>query len=183
MKANETNFIALMRRRKEEGILYVIDTYGGYLRAIVAKRLFALPDQVDECMNDIFFGIWNNIGSFDEARGSFKNWAAGVARLECIDRLRRAGRNIRTVSLDDLELAHEDAQMLALVEKELTEETRQLLSCLAPKDQELFLRIYADEEDPKQVSRDMGMTRGNLYVRLNRGKKKMRMVAEKGREM
>jgi hypothetical protein len=29
MKANETNFIALIRQKREEGILYVIDTYGG----------------------------------------------------------------------------------------------------------------------------------------------------------
>ncbi|MDE7311018.1 MAG: sigma-70 family RNA polymerase sigma factor [Eubacterium sp.] len=183
MKANETNFITLLRKRKEEGILYVIDTYGGYLRAIVARRLTALPDQVDECMNDIFLGIWNHIGSFDEAKGSFKNWAAGIARLESIDRLRRAGRKLQTVSLDALELVQEDAGILELVEKELTEETRRLLSCLDQKDQELFFRIYVEEEDPRQVSREMGMTRGNLYVRLNRGKKKMRLLAEKGRGM
>lgn len=183
MKANETNFIALLRRRKEEGILYVIDTYSGYLRAIVANRLCAIPDQIDECMNDIFLGIWNNIGSFDESKGSFKNWAAGVARLESIDRLRSAGRKLKTVSLDNLELAQEDASILAFVEKELTEQTRQLLSCLKPTDQELFFRIYINEEDPKQVSKEMGITRSSLYVRLNRGKKKMRMLAEKGKGM
>ncbi len=183
MKANETNFITLLRRRKEEGILYVIDAYGAYLRSIVARRLFAIPDQVDECMNDIFLGIWNNIGSFDEAKGSFKNWAAGVARLEAVDRLRKAGRKIQTVSLDGLELAQEDAKLLALVEKELTEETKRLLSCLGEKDQELFLRIYVGEEDPKQVSKELGITRDNLYVRLARGKKKMRVLAGKRTEI
>ncbi|KAI4445695.1 hypothetical protein C823_000211 [Eubacterium plexicaudatum ASF492] len=43
---------------KEEGILYVMDTFDSYLRAIVRSRLYALPDEVDECMNDIFLGIW-----------------------------------------------------------------------------------------------------------------------------
>ena len=66
MKADETNFITLIRRQKEEGILYVMDTFDSYLRAIVRSRLYALPDEVDECMNDIFLGIWKNIGSFDE---------------------------------------------------------------------------------------------------------------------
>lgn len=179
MKADETNFITLIRRHREEGILYVIDTFGGYLKAIVQKRLFAVPDRVDECMNDIFLGIWKNIDSFDETKGSFKNWAAGVARLEAIDQLRRASRDIRTMSLEDVELPQEDAGMLALVEKELSEETQRLLSCLEPKDQELFLRIYGNEEDPMQVSAEMGLTRDNLYVRLFRGKKKMRRLAEK----
>ena len=60
MKANEHNFIDLIKKRKEEGILYVIDTYGGLLNAIVRKRLFTAPDRAEECMNDIFLGIWRN---------------------------------------------------------------------------------------------------------------------------
>lgn len=72
MKANETNFIALIRQKREEGILYVIDTYGGYLHAIVRQRLSALPDQIDECMNDIFLGIWKNIDSYDADRAASK---------------------------------------------------------------------------------------------------------------
>ena len=65
MKANEGNFVELIRKRKEEGILYVIETYGGLLKSIVRKRLFTWPDRVDECMNDIFLGIWQNIESFN----------------------------------------------------------------------------------------------------------------------
>lgn len=184
MKANDKNFIALIRRQKEEGILYVIDTFGGYLRAVVRRRLCAVPqDRIDECLNDVFLGIWKNIDSFDESKGSFKNWAAGIARLEAIDFLRRTGRELSTVGLDKLELPQEDAQLLALVERELSEETQKLLSCLEPKDQELFLRIYANEEEPRQVSAQMGITRENLYVRLFRGKKKMRRMAAKGKEI
>ena len=179
MKANEKNFISLIRRKKEEGILYVIETYSGYLRAIVCRRLYALPDRVDECMNDIFLGIWKNIDSFDASRGSFKNWAGGIARLQAIDCLRRASRELSVASLDGLEIPAEDTSLLALIEQELSEETQALLSCLAPKDQELFLRIYAREEEPHQVSWEMGLTVNSLYVRLFRGKKKLRMMAEK----
>lgn len=183
MKANDKNFITLIRRKKEAGILYVIDTYGNYLRAIVSRRLCAVPDKTDECMNDIFLGIWKNIDSFDESKGSFKNWAAGIARLQSIDYLRKASRELQTASLDGLELPQEDAGLLALVEQELSEETQALLSCLNPSDRELFLRIYADEEPPEQVSAKMGITRNNLYVRLFRGKKKMRMLAAGRKEI
>lgn len=88
MRANETNFIDLIKAKREEGILYVIDTYGGLLQSIVRKRLYVAPDRVEECMNDVFLGIWRNIGCFDAGKGSFVNWAAGVARLESIDMLR-----------------------------------------------------------------------------------------------
>ncbi len=183
MKANEKNFITLIRRKKEAGILYVIDTYGRYLRTIVSKRLFALPDQTDECMNDIFLGIWKNIDSFDESKGSFKSWAAGIARLEAIEYLRKASRELQTASLDGLELPQEDVHLLALVEQELSEETQALLSCLKPEDQELFLRVYAYEEKPEEVSTKMGITRDSLYVRLFRGKRKIRMTAASRKEI
>ncbi|KAI4445696.1 hypothetical protein C823_000212 [Eubacterium plexicaudatum ASF492] len=78
-----------------------------------------------------------------------------------------------------MELPQEDRQLLQLVEKELSQEMQELLSCLKPKDQELFLRIYGNEEDPGQVSREYGLTTDNLYVRLFRGKKKMRLMAGK----
>ncbi len=45
MKANESNFVELIRKRQEDGILYVIDTYGGLLKSIVRKRLFTWPDR------------------------------------------------------------------------------------------------------------------------------------------
>lgn len=79
MKANENNFLTLLKNRKEEGILYVIETYGGLLQSIVRKRLFTYPDKAEECMNDIFLGIWMNIDSFDESKGSFINWSLSNA--------------------------------------------------------------------------------------------------------
>ena len=80
MRANEDNFIRLIRQRKEEGILYVIETYGGLIHSVVRKRLSGFPDRAEECMNDIFLGIWQNIDSFDEKKGSFLNWISGAAR-------------------------------------------------------------------------------------------------------
>ncbi|HBN55477.1 MAG TPA: RNA polymerase subunit sigma-70 [Lachnospiraceae bacterium] len=174
MKANEDNFVDLIRKRREEGILYVIETYGGLLKSIVGKRLFASPDRIEECMNDIFLGIWQNIGSFDPDRGSFVNWAAGVARLEAIDTLRKIQREHNTVSLEDMEIPEEDKTLLALTEQELSKETEEILSCLSPKDQELFRRIFLEEEEPEAAGSRLGISRDNVYVRIFRGKKKIR---------
>ncbi len=185
MKADQTNFVSLIRRGREEGILYVIDVYGAYLQAIVRRRLFSVPYLVDDCMNDIFFGIWKNIDSFDEAKGSFQGWAAAVARLKAIDYLRRAARDLKTVSLDELEweLLQEDAALAAILERELSGELKELLSNLNEKDQELFWRVYAEQEEPEQAGARLGITKNNVYVRLFRGKKKLRKLAEQRKEI
>lgn len=182
MKANEQNFISLIKARREEGILYVIETYGGLLRSIVAKRLFAFPDRTEECMNDIFLGIWLNIDSFDETKGSFTGWACGAARLEAIDALRKIRREKTTVALEDIEIAQEDQELLQIVERELSEETEEILSCLSEKDQELFKRIYLEDQDPAATGQSMGLSTDNVYVRLFRGKKKIRRKVRERKE-
>lgn len=176
MKANEHNFVELIKRRREEGILYVMDTYGGLLHSIVRKRLYAAPDRMEECMNDIFLGIWKNIDSFDESRGSFVNWAAGVARLEAIDTLRKIQREsrVQTVSLEDMEIPQEDTAFLRPAEQELSKETEEILKCLSEKDKELFRRIFLEEEDPGKAGEALGISRDNVYVRIFRGKRKIR---------
>lgn len=184
MKANENNFLTLLKERREEGILYVIDAYGGLLQSIVRKRLYAFPDRVDECMNDIFLGIWRNIGSFDESKGSFVNWAAGVARLEAIDMLRKVKRQWHTVPLDEMEseLSWEDKELLKLTEQELSKEVDEILNCLSLKDRELFRRIFLNQEAPEEAGRAMGISRDNVYVRMFRGKKKIRSRIKEKKE-
>ncbi len=179
MKVNENNFVSLIRHRREEGILYVIEEYGGLLQSIVKSRLSGMPDRVEECMNDIFLGIWKNIDSFDEKKGTFKNWAAGIARLEAIDCLRQTQRECHYESLEETEIPREDEALLSLVEQELSEETEALFACLSPKDRELFRRLYMDEEDVKKAGKALGISTENVYVRVFRGKKKIRREAEK----
>lgn len=174
MKANENNFVDLLKRRREEGILYVIETYGGLLQSIVRKRLYASPDRVEECMNDIFLGIWRNIDCFDESKGTFINWAAGVARLEAIDMLRKVQREYQAEPLEDVVIAKEDPAFLEVERQELSKETEEILRCLSSKDQELFRRIFLEEEEPEEAGKALGISRDNVYVRLFRGKKKLR---------
>ena len=175
MRADEHNFVELIRRRREEGILYVIETYGGLFRSIVGKRLYSMPDRIDQCMNDIFFGIWKNIDSFDESRGSFVNWAAGVARLQAVDTLRKIQRELRleSVSLEDAEIPQDDRAFLT-VEQEFSEETGEILKCLNERDRELFRRVFLEEQEPGEAGEALGISRDNVYVRIFRGKRKIR---------
>ena len=182
MKANEDNFISLIKKRREEGIRYVMEEYGGLLQSIVKKRLYGMPDKVEECMNDIFFGIWNNIGSFDPKRSSFKSWAAGVARFQAIDYLRRYGKQLQQGSWEEVEISAEDENLNRLVEREISRETRELLDCLKPKDREIFARIFIQDQDVETVSMEMGLPRTAVYNKISRGKKKLRSLAEGSRE-
>ncbi|MDE7016115.1 MAG: RNA polymerase subunit sigma-70, partial [Lachnospiraceae bacterium] len=99
------------------------------------------------------------------------------ARLETIDMLRKIQREkgaVSVVPIEDMVILQEDRELLTLVEQEFSEETEQILNCLSSKDRELFRRIFVEEQEPETAGCAMGMSRDNVYVRIFRGKKKIR---------
>lgn len=174
MKIGEDNYIQQLQLHNEEALVYVIEKYGGLLKAVIRKHLFLMPDKQEECLNDVLLSIWEHIGSFDENRNSFKNWAAAVARYQAIDYLRQYQRELKLVAIEDVVAASEDARLEKLVEQELSEELEQLLNCLKEKDRELFLKLYVEEKTVDEVCSETGMGKAVIYNRLSRGKQRIR---------
>ena len=90
--------------------------------------------------------------------------------------LRRIQRELRfqAVPLEGVEIPQEDVSLLELTELELSGETKKILECLNPKDRELFCRIFMGEEEPEKAGAALGISRDNVYVRIFRGKQKIR---------
>ena len=63
---------------------------------------------------------------------------------------------------------------MALTERELSDETEEILQYLSGRDQELFRRIFLEEEEPEKAGEALGISRDNVYVRIFRGKQKIR---------
>jgi len=179
MKITADNFIGQLRVHNEKALVYVVEEYGGLITSIVRKHLYAMPDSQEECFNDILLNVWNHIDSFNEIKNSFKNWIAGIARYRSIDYLRKYKRDLDNVSWDDIVVAKEDANLIQLVDQEISEELEMMLSCLKPEDQELFMKLYVEELDVNEVSRDMCMDKDVIYNRVSRGKRKMRNQSAK----
>ena len=182
MKIGENNYIQQLKLHNEKALLYVIDTYGGLLMAIIKKHLFCLPDRQEECFDDVLMNIWQHIDSFDERKNSFKNWAAAVARYRAVDYLRKYRQELQAIRMEEAEAHSEDRMLAALAESEISDSVEKMLSCLKPADRELFLKLYVEEKDIKQVSQETGMKKEVIYNRLSRGKKKIRrqFIRERG---
>ena len=182
MKIGENNYIQQLKLHNEKALLYVIDTYGGILMAIVKKHLFCMPDKQEECFDDVLMNIWQHIDSFDKRKNTFKNWAAAIARYRAVDYLRKYRQELQAVCMEEVATRSEDRMLAGLVESELSDSIEKMLSCLNPADRELFLKLYVEEKDLNQVSQETGMKKEVIYNRLSRGKKKIRrqFIRERG---
>ena len=174
MRIGENNYIEPLCLHNEAALIYVIDIYGGLLKSVISKHLFAMPDRVEECLNDVLLNIWENISSFDESRNTFKNWAAAIARYQAIDYLRKYQRELQQVEIEDTLVSKEDVMFERLVDEEISEEIESLLSCLNEKDRILFWKLYVEEKPMEEVSRETGMKKAVIYNRLSRGKRRIR---------
>lgn len=140
MKMNEKNFISKLKQKNEKALIYVIDQYGGLLKSIVQKHLFSLEECQEECLNDIFLGIWENIHTFDETKNTFKNWAAGVARYKSIDYKRKYLNKHPYEPLDE-NIAGCQTLEESILAEELSEELEELLSCLKQEDRQANITL------------------------------------------
>lgn len=176
--ADGDNFLALLRKRDERGLDYVIDTYGGMIRAIVRRQLSSLPDLCGECENDILLAVWNEAEHFDAERCSFAGWLAAVCRYKAIDCLRRSARRMGDLPLpeDGEETGQQTAEPAPRLE--LREEVEALLQDLPEEDRSLFWDCYVRDEPPEQLARERNIKTSAVYNRLSRGRKKLRQCRE-----
>lgn len=179
MKISEDNFILQIGRRNEAALRYAIEEYGGLVKSVVRKHLY--PDArgmfFEECINDVFLGVWFNIGSYQPQKNSFKNWIAAIARFKAIDYGRKYAVIRSHESDEEPETSMSGLTVLAdSVDDDMSEQMQRYLSCLSEADRELFMRIYVAEDSVAEVSRDTGMNRDVIYNRLSRGRKKLKQV-------
>lgn len=176
MRMNEENYIAQLRLHNEDALDFVCTRYGGMIKAIVAKRLFYLKDLEEDCVNDILFAVWENIDSYDEEKNTFANWLAAISRYKCIDYLRRHSKRQTHLPIEAAEGMEESAPLDRMMQQELSEQIESMLSCLKEADRELFMRLYVEEQELDQVSRDLGMEKPVIYNRVSRARKKLRRL-------
>lgn len=174
MRISDKNFINQLKVKNEEALEYILDNYGWIIKAIVRKHLYNLESYHEECINDILLAIWNNIDSFDESRSEFKNWLAGVAKYKAIDYKRRYLKKLEYDNIEDLNISVEDSAHKELTSKELNEDLEELLNCLKEEDRQLFLKLYVEEKDMNEVSKETGLKKDVIYNRVSRGKMKIK---------
>ncbi len=176
MRISDKNFRNQLKMKDEEALEYVLDNYGWIIKATVKKHLYGLESHQGECINDILLAIWNNIDSFDEDRSEFKNWLAGVAKYKSIDYKRKYLKNSQYDNIEDLDISIDDSVHNEITSKELNQDLEELLNCLKKEDRELFLKLYVEEKDMDEISKETGLKKDVIYNRLSRGKMKLRKL-------
>ena len=179
MTIDNDNFIDQLYMKNEDALMYVIDEYGGLIKTVIKKNMSCLKLKQEECLNDVLLSIWEHIDSFQPDNNSFQNWIAAIAKYKSIDYMRKYKYESDKMVYDDIEnyeLQSEDR--VEILDNEISARMEELLSVLKPRDREILIRIYANEEPVEQVSQDLNIEKSVIYNRVSRAKKKLRNKKE-----
>ena len=150
MKINESNFVEELSHRNEKALEYVMVHYGGLVKSVTHRYLNVLSQYEEECINDVFFAVWEHIDSYDSARNPFANWIGGIARLKALDYKRKYAHFLLETSWENSPHTKgiDDAiELQTQFDEEFSEETKQMLSCLKPQDRDCLLYTSPSPRD------------------------------------
>lgn len=170
---------SLIKKRNEKGMELLINEYAPLIKAIVKRHLYNLPQYHEECINDVYLGIWNNIASFDKEKNILKNWIAAITKYRAIDYKRKYLKTLEHIDITELEIESDFTIEKELLKNELEYETEEFLKCLSVFDKQLFIKLFVKEESIKEVSEEFNMKPSVVYNRVSRGKSKLRSLFSK----
>lgn len=181
MKITERNLLKELKKKNPQAIEYIIEQYGGAIKAVLIYNLYDQKEHWEECFHDCLMVVWDHPERFEEKKGELKGFLCAIAKYKAIDLLRKElKRTSKEISLYEEESAKEIKQLyreergfFAVEEDASDKELEKLLKCLSEEDRDLFYRRYVYEQPITQISLETGMHRDRIYSRISRGKKKI----------
>jgi RNA polymerase sigma-70 factor (ECF subfamily) len=128
-----------------------------------------IAQDAEECVNDLFVAVWQEIGTFDPSRGTLRTWLTMRAKYIALDRRRQLYRR------QAYSIQYPEATMEALLEEsERREELRIALATLPEIDRYLIYQRYFKLTRTEELAKKTGLTRHAIDTRLWRARKSLR---------
>ena len=103
---NENDLMHLIKSSPEKGQRAFYDKYFNYVYTIVYAKLkmYAKPEDIDECVGDVFAHCFFYFDRQEEMKGDLKAFVAAVARNKAVDTYRKVARHKeRNVYIEETE--------------------------------------------------------------------------------
>jgi len=150
-----------------------------FLRAYFRRRLQALPDEVEDLLQETLLAVHNSRHTYDAGQ-PVSSWTHAIARYKLVDLLRaRAGREALHDPLDD-----EAAELLTEAEPAAAEAQRDLRVLLQqlPDKQRLPIELVKiDGLSVAEAARQTGLSESAVKVGVHRGLKLLAALIRKSR--
>lgn len=171
----DKELLRIMRQNPEHGISLVMKQYAALSYYIVKQKLSDFPpEEVEECVSDVFLAFYHQYTAIDLERGSIKGFLSVLSRRKAIDRWRRlAGKE--TLPLQE--------EITASASLEAQEERKILLDAvlaLGDPDAKIVILKYYFGYPTKKIAEIFGLKENTVDQKVRRSLAKVRTILEGG---
>lgn len=177
----EEKLLEALQERPKEGIRMLTEQYGGLVYALTWRRLQGrLPrEDIEECVSDIFFEVYQCRDKIDLEKGSVKAFLLIVAERRAIKYYDRKAKPYDTITLDSPEGLDLRAETDVEREVERQEESRRLMDAihsLGEPNGTIMIQKYYYGMTAKEIGKNLGMSKNAVEKRIKRGLKKLKQL-------
>ncbi len=170
--------LALVARGEEEALSILYDRYASAMTGLAYRMGFDKEAQGD-CVQEIFFRIWNRASSFDPKKATGRSWILAVGHHYCVDRVRSDAS--RPKALEPIQ--DEEDEAFDLPGPGLDEENtlnririRKALHALSPEERSIVEALHYQGYTYPEAAEHLKLPLGTLKARLSKAMTKLREV-------
>lgn len=174
---NDEDIVYLFEQRHENGIAEVNKKYGK-LCYKVARNILNNCEDVEECIQDTYLGVWNNIPP--EKPKSLKNYICLMTRNLSLKKFHHSSAKKRNsfydIALDELEnvLTNNETPEDLSILKEYQDNLNVFLKNLDRENRSIFVLRYWYSEPIIDIAKQFNCSENAISSRLKRTRKKLK---------
>jgi RNA polymerase sigma-70 factor, ECF subfamily len=155
--------------------------YDRYRVILFSQILRILNDrqESEDCLQEVFFQVWQRAQNFDESRGRAFTWLVTIARSRALDRLRASASRMR-VANDAAQAPHEEVGDAAkeAVRAEAGSVVRKALAELPEEQRSALLLAYFEGLTQTEIAARLGDPLGTVKTRMRSGMSRLRELLQ-----
>ncbi len=178
----DSSIIKLFWEKSENAIRELAIKYGKLCMSI-SNNILSNPEDAEECVNDAYMGVWNNIPP--QKPDNLQAYVCKIVKNLSIKKYRfnsAAKRNSHfDVALDELVGSLSDCQTAedGFMENELGRLINEFLKTLDKENRVMFVKRYWFATEISELAEIFSLSENAIYVRLNRTRNKLKEFLKK----
>ena len=171
----DEKIISLFFKRDERALDETERKYGNLIRYI-ASNILSVPEDAEECVNDVYLALWNSIPPTEPQ--SLSAFTSEVTRRQAIKKLRHNKAEKRdgfsVVGEEFLSMLDDGTSLSELYEaKRAGELISRFLRTLGEEERTVFMMRYFFDMTPSDIALRQGCGESRIKMKLLRTRKKL----------
>lgn len=172
---DDRELLQILQKNTENGMRLVMKEYTGLCYYIVKQKLADFPpEEIEECVSDVFLAFYHQYTAIDLERGSIKGFLSVLSRRKAIDRWRKLSGK------ETLPLQEEIAEADALEQQEDRQILLDAVRALGDPDDKILILKYYFGYPTKQIAEIFGLRENTVNQKIRRSLAKVKAILEGG---